>query len=52
MGNGTEDDYNFVFKGKLGFLKKEGAWERPAEAVPPVGLLLLCFFFKSLTRTP
>lgn len=47
MGNGTEEDYNFVFKGKLGFLKKEGAWERPrrrpTEAVPPVRLLLLFF---------
>lgn len=29
MGNGTEEDYNFVFKGKLEFVKKEGAWHRP-----------------------
>lgn len=31
MGNGTEEDYNFVFKGELGFGKKEEARETQKE---------------------
>ena len=42
MGNRTEEDYNFVFKGELGSIKKETA--EPESARP---VLLFLFFLIS-----
>lgn len=44
MGNGTEEDYNFVFKGELGFVKKAEAWETQEETNRAGGITcFVCF---------
>lgn len=40
---GKDDDYNFVFKGKLGILQREGSREGGREAVSKGDGVFLCF---------
>lgn len=48
MGNGTEDDYNFVFKGKLGFPKERGSLGEASRGSPSCWFVaVVCFFLIS-----
>lgn len=52
MGNGKDEDYNFVFKGKLGLLETEESREGGREAIFREDRVLSCFFISYLDSPP